>query len=56
MLERLNDLLDYYEPVIIPMFLNFPYYYMLLAMCALKIRIKHVSKSKVLAGVSLAYL
>ncbi len=44
-LERLQFILDYYGPVIIPMFLNFPYYYMLLVLCTWKIRVLHAIKS-----------
>ncbi len=45
-IDRLQSLIDYYGPVIIPLFLNFPYYYMLLALCLWRIRVNADSKVK----------
>ncbi len=44
-LDRMQSLLDYYGPMIIPMFLNFPYCYMLFALCIWKVRTLHDAKS-----------
>ncbi len=46
LLERMNFLLECYGPVIIPMFVNFPYYYMLLSLCTWKIELLHEAKVK----------
>ncbi len=46
LLERMNSLLECYGPVIIPMFLNFPYYYMLLSLCTWKVELLHEAKVK----------
>ncbi len=37
--DRMHLLLECYGPVIIPLFLNFPYYYLLIALCAWKLRV-----------------
>ncbi len=42
----MNFLLACYGPVIIPMFVNFPYYYMLLSLCTWKIELLHEAKAK----------
>ncbi len=45
-LDRMQFLLDYYGPMIIPMYLNFPYCYLFLALCIWKVKLLHVEKSK----------